>query len=138
MKWTNLLSISIFSDGKSQLGTGNSRLDKHSRKAQDKGPGKKRFSQQNCDFQIYFTFFSTHLNLLLYVNNIRVCDEQLFGQVRTHTGRYQLPILHCTNVHPRRGTSPLFGRAVLRWRHESQWANNILPPRAASHCGVFI
>ena len=35
----------------------------------------------------------------------QVCDEHLFGQVSTHTGRSQLPILHCTN--------------------ESEWAHNI-------------
>ena len=34
------------------------------------------------------------------LNNTRDCDERLFGQVSTLTGRYQLPIFHCTNVHP--------------------------------------
>ena len=58
------------------------------------------------------------------MNNTQVCDEHLFGQVNTPTGCYQLPILRCTNVHQRRYTSPQFKCAILRWRHESQWAHN--------------
>ena len=34
------------------------------------------------------------------LKNTRDCDEHLFGQVITCTGRYQLPIFRCTNVHP--------------------------------------
>ena len=34
------------------------------------------------------------------LNNTGDCDEHLFGQVRTRTGCYQLPIFRCTNVHP--------------------------------------
>ena len=38
------------------------------------------------------TFFSQ--------NTTGDCDEHLCGQVSTSTGRYQLLIFHCTNVHP--------------------------------------
>ena len=47
------------------------------------------------------------------LNNTRVCDEHLFGQVSTCTGHYQLPIFRCTNVHLRRCARPLFRRAVF-------------------------
>ena len=40
------------------------------------------------------------------LNNTRDCDEHLFGQVSTHTGRYQLPIFRCSNVHPWRYARP--------------------------------
>ena len=33
------------------------------------------------------------------LNNTCVCDEHFFRQVSTRTGRYQLPIFCCTNVH---------------------------------------
>ena len=33
------------------------------------------------------------------LNKTRDCDEHLFGQVNTCTGRYQLPIFRCTFVH---------------------------------------
>ena len=45
----------------------------------------------------------------------------LFGQVSTCTGRYQLQIFHCTNVHPWRYACPYFRSAVYWWRHDS-WA----------------
>ena len=47
------------------------------------------------------------------LNKTRVCDEHLFGHVSTCTGRYQMPIFCCTNVHPQRYTCPLFRRAVF-------------------------
>ena len=50
----------------------------------------------------------------------------LFGQVSTLTGRYQLPIFRCTNVHQRRYARPLFRRPVYWWRHETQYAHNIV------------
>ena len=54
---------------------------------------------------ILFQFLETDNNYLFWwiniivwgfkLNNTRVCNEQI--QVSTHTGRYQLPIFHCTN-----------------------------------------
>ena len=35
---------------------------------------------------------------------IHETDEHLFRQVSTCTGHYQLPIFHCTNVHPKIGS----------------------------------
>ena len=45
-------------------------------------------------------------------------NNLLFGQVSSCTGRYQLPIFHCSNVHPWRYARPWFGRAMFRWSHE--------------------
>ena len=42
----------------------------------------------------------------------RVCDEHLFGQVSTCTGRNQQPIFSCTNVHLGRHNAHLFTCAV--------------------------
>ena len=36
----------------------------------------------------------------------------LFRQVNTSTGHNQLPVFHCTNVHLRRNTCPLFQHAI--------------------------
>ena len=33
------------------------------------------------------------------LNNTQDCDEHLFGQVKTHTGRYQPPLFCCTILH---------------------------------------
>ena len=38
-------------------------------------------------------------NCCCKLNNTLVYDEHLFGQVSTRTGRYQLLIFRCTNVH---------------------------------------
>ena len=46
------------------------------------------------------------------LNNTQVCDEHLFVQVCTCTGRNHLPIFHCTNVHTRRHTR-LFKWTIL-------------------------
>ena len=62
--------------------------------------------------------------LLSTANITWVFDQHLFRQVSTCTGRYQLPIFHCTIVHPWRYARPLFGCAVFIWCHESQWAHN--------------
>ena len=59
------------------------------------------------------------------LKNTRVCDDHLFEQVSTHSGRHHLPIFPCTNLHLRRYTHPLFRPSVFRWRHELQWAHNI-------------
>ena len=45
-------------------------------------------------------------------------NKLLFGWVSTCTGPYQLPIFHCTNVHPWRYARLYFRRAVFWWRHE--------------------
>ena len=47
------------------------------------------------------------------LNNTRVCDEYLFGQVRTCIGGYQLPIFRCTNVQPRRYSPHSLGMPSL-------------------------
>ena len=39
-------------------------------------------------------------------NNTRDCNEHLFGQVSTRTGRYLLPIFRCINVHLWRYSHP--------------------------------
>ena len=53
--------------------------------------------------------------LYVAVNSIihEFCDDHLIQQVNTSTGRNQLPVFQCTNVHLRRNTRPLFRRAVL-------------------------
>ena len=52
------------------------------------------------------------------LNSTWDCDEHLFREVSTHTGRYQLPIFRCTNLHPWRCARLCFRRAVYWWRHE--------------------
>ena len=53
------------------------------------------------------------------VSRLVMLASLLFGQVSTRTGRYQLPILRCTNVHLWRYACPLFRRAVYWRRHET-------------------
>ena len=57
------------------------------------------------------------------LNNTQVCDEHSFWQVSTCTGCNQLPIFHCTNVHPRRHPRSLIYAQRLRWCHESERAH---------------
>ena len=48
------------------------------------------------------------------LNYRRDCDEHLFGQVSTRTGRYQLLVFRCTNVHPWRYARPQL-RGTVFW-----------------------
>ena len=59
------------------------------------------------------------------LNNTQVCDEHLFGQVSTCTGRNQLPKFRCRNVHPGRHTrSLIMGQLAIR--------KEIIPPSCQS------
>ena len=49
------------------------------------------------------------------LNNTRVCDDHLFGQVSTFTSRNQLPKFCCTSVHLGRHTHLLIYACRLRW-----------------------
>ena len=88
-------------------------------------------------------FYRLEINIMLYVavscklNNTQVCNEHLFRQVSTRTGRYQLPIFRCTNVHPRRYARPYFRRAIY-WCHEIHYLDKLAHVQVVINCRYSI